>query len=130
MSYEKDLFISYAHMDNSVLPPDEEGWIDRFHKALKHYLSHCMGSEPKIWRDKKNLQGNDVFDDEICDRVSQAAIVVSVVSPRYTQSEWCKKEVDYSAKVPSRTAGLRSNTKPGSLRLRNIMWKLKSLCTP
>ena len=29
-SFEKHLFISYAHIDNQPLTPGEQGWITRF----------------------------------------------------------------------------------------------------
>jgi hypothetical protein len=34
-SFEKHLFISYAHIDNQPLPPKKEGWISRFHATLE-----------------------------------------------------------------------------------------------
>ena len=92
MPFEKDLFISYAHIDNEPLTPEQQGWITRFHASLEALLSMRMGGKARIWRDNK-LQGNDVFDREIVDQFAQTAVLVSVLTPRYLNSEWCNKEV-------------------------------------
>jgi hypothetical protein len=92
MRFEKDLFISYAHIDNEPLTPEQQGWITRFHASLEALLSMRMGGKARIWRDNK-LQGNDVFSDEIVDQFSQTAVLVSVLTPRYLNSDWCNREV-------------------------------------
>jgi hypothetical protein len=92
MRFEKDLFISYAHIDNEPLTPEQHGWITRFHASLEALLSMRLGGKARIWRDNK-LQGNDVFASEIVDQFSQTALLLSVLTPRYLNSEWCNKEV-------------------------------------
>ena len=91
-SYNKDLFISYAHIDNQPVSPDHEGWISRFHASLAALLSMRLGQKARIWRDNK-LQGNDVFADEIVDQFAQTALLVSILTPRYLKSDWCTKEI-------------------------------------
>ncbi len=91
MTFEKDIFISYAHIDNAPLK-EETGWVTNFHRALKVRLGQLMGEDPIIWRDQK-LQGNDRFGDEIVDQFSKTAIMISILSPRYIKSEWCIKEL-------------------------------------
>lgn len=90
--FKKDLFISYAHIDNQPLTPEQKGWISRFHATLEALLSMRLGQAAKIWRDDK-LQGNDVFADEIVDQFAQTAVLVSVLTPRYLNSDWCTREV-------------------------------------
>ena len=60
MSYEHDLFISYAHIDNQPLTADQVGWVTRFHGTLAAQLSMRLGSVARIWRDDK-LRGNAVL---------------------------------------------------------------------
>ena len=60
MGFEKHLFISYAHIDNQPLTPEQQGWISRFHASLKAMLSMRLGGPAEIWRDEK-LRGNDIF---------------------------------------------------------------------
>ena len=92
MRFAKHLFISYAHIDNQPITPEQQGWITRFHASLEALLSMRMGGKAQIWRDEK-LQGNDIFADEILDQFAQTAVLVSVLTPRYLNSEWCNKEV-------------------------------------
>ena len=58
MGFDKHLFISYAHLDNQPFPPEQQGWITRFHASLEAFLSMRLGGKTEIWRDEK-LQGND-----------------------------------------------------------------------
>ncbi len=103
--FENDIFISYAHIDNQPLSKDQEGWIDSFHRALEIRLQELLGDRPKIWRDPK-LQGNDVFSDTLVDQFSKAALLVSVFSPRYVKSDWCKKELQEFLQVAEKTKSL------------------------
>lgn len=105
LRFDEDLFISYAHIDNQPLLDKPVGWIARFHKDLDSMLSMKMGKKAKIWRDIK-LQGNDVFSDEIVDRFREAALFVSVLSPRYLNSEWCTREVREFCQAAQEKGGL------------------------
>ncbi|MEB3168355.1 MAG: TIR domain-containing protein, partial [Synechococcaceae cyanobacterium] len=86
------VFISYAHIDNLPLSEEQQGWISRFHNTLEVFLSQRLGDKARIWRDLK-LQGNDIFGDEIVDAFRDAALFLSVLSPRYVRSDWCKREI-------------------------------------
>src|SRR6185436_1663411 len=105
MRFEKHLFISYAHIDNEPLTPEQKGWITRFHASLEALLSMRMGGKALIWRDNK-LQGNDVFADEIVAQFSQTALLVSVLTPRYLNSDWCNKEVAEFCKRAEQSGGM------------------------
>jgi len=88
-----DVFISYAHLDNRPLSEGQKGWIEDFHRVLDVRLAQWLGEGgTKIWRDPK-LSGNDVFDETILRELLQAKVLVSVVSPRYVKSDWCKREL-------------------------------------
>ncbi len=92
MSFESDIFISYAHVDNESLDTDRDGWVAHFQRALEVRVAQLLGKRPKIWRDPK-LQGNDVFADTLLQQLPKTALLVSVFSPRYVQSEWCLREL-------------------------------------
>lgn len=92
MEFENDIFISYAHIDNEALVEGEKGWITNLHRALQIRLAQLLGRPPKIWRDPK-LQGNDFFADALVERLPRVAAIVSVISPRYLTSEWCRREL-------------------------------------
>ena len=41
--YEYDIFISYAHVDNLTVRPEEPGWVEQFHKHLEVQLTKHFG---------------------------------------------------------------------------------------
>jgi hypothetical protein len=106
MSFENDIFISYAHIDDMALVEGQKGWIASFHRALEIRLGQLLGRTPRIWRDPK-LQGNDAFADRLVDRLPGVAILVSVISPRYMKSDWCLRELHEFTKAAARTGGVR-----------------------
>jgi hypothetical protein len=105
MAFDQHLFISYAHIDNQPLTSEEQGWISRFHKSLESALSMRLGAPAKIWRDEK-LRGNDVFAEEIVDQFPRTALLVSVLTPRYVNSEWCTREVREFCESAAHTGGV------------------------
>ena len=108
--FEYDVFLSYSHIDNQPLASDQEGWVTSLHTALDVRLSQLLGRSATIWRDGK-LQGNDLFDEEITARFSNAATLVSIMSPRYVKSEWCIKELTTYIGVAEGSDGPEVGTK-------------------
>ena len=105
MSFERHLFISYAHIDNQPLTPEQQGWVSRFHSSLEAMLSMRMGRKAEIWRDLK-LSGNDIFADEIVSQFPKTALMISVLTPRYIESDWCTREVREFCQVAERSGGV------------------------
>ena len=79
MDFTNHLFISYAHIDNQQTEENDPGWVDRFHRSLKTFLSSSIGEEAVIWRDLK-LKGGDVFGDEIESQFPKTALLVSFLA--------------------------------------------------
>jgi hypothetical protein len=100
------LFISYAHIDNYYDSTSSQGWIDLLHERLEIRLSQLLGRKPTIWRDRK-IQGNDVFNQTIHIELGKAAILLSVVTPRYIASSSCQDELNTFIQ----TGGLRLDDK-------------------
>ena len=117
MKFKNHLFISYAHIDNEQTEENDPGWVDRFHKSLKAFLSSSIGEEAVIWRDLK-LKGGDVFGEEIVSQFPKTALLVSILSPRYLNSEWCLKEVEEFCKAAEIQGGLVIGNK---LRVHRVM---------
>lgn len=92
-AFERDIFISYAHLDNEALTEEEKGWVSAFDNALQKRLGQLLGRKPDIWRDRK-LQGNDIFGDEIVAQFLKLKVMISIISPRYLESEWCRRELE------------------------------------
>ena len=110
MTFERHLFISYAHIDNQPLTPGQQGWISQFHASLEAMLSMRLGRRVKIWRDQK-LQGNDVFADEIVQQFPKTAVLLSVLTPRYVESDWCTREIEEFCKAAENSGGLTLDNK-------------------
>jgi TIR domain len=104
--FNKDLFISYAHIDNLRMG-DELGWVSNFHRALEVRIGQLLGSTPQIWRDPR-LEGNEDAiqiwgDPELSGRhefalpslaaLHSSAVLVCVLSPGYLQSKRCLWEL-------------------------------------
>ena len=106
MSFDGDIFISYAQLDDEPLSAGDEGWITRFHSTLAAMLSMELGDAAKIWRDEKKLAGNDVLSEEIMEQLSRTALMLSVLSPRYLKSDWCTRELAEFCSVAEQTTGL------------------------
>jgi hypothetical protein len=104
----KAIFISYCHADNDDTLG--EGWIEQFHKVLRSRLKAITGvrnpeEELGIWRDKE-IQGNEEFSQVLLEKINQAKIVISILSPSYITSEWCLREIDEFVKAANEEADL------------------------
>ncbi len=104
-SYQKDLFISYAHIDDQPLSQEQMGWVTQFHQDLESMLRMRIGKTVNVWRDSK-LQGNDIFSDEIIQQFPETALFVTVLTPRYVESEWCTREIREFCRVAQLSGGL------------------------
>ena len=105
MGFDKHLFISYAHLDNQPLPPEQQGWITQFHVSLEAFLSMRLGKKAEIWRDER-LQGNDIFAAEIVAQFPHTALLVSILTPHYLESKWCTKEVQEFCNSAQQSGGV------------------------
>lgn len=105
MTFENEAFISYAHLDDQELIEGQKGWVTNFHRALQIRVGQLLGKEPTIWRDCK-LQGNDVFAETLVERLRKVATLVSVLSPRYVNSEWTLRELSEFCKAAEQSTGI------------------------
>ncbi len=106
--YTYDIFISYAHLDNLMLPGQQHGWIELFYQSLNLKLAQRIGrmDAVKIWWDSKKLDGSRLFDNSIEEGIRDSAIMISLISPGYLQSEYCRRELDlFATKAASEKAG-------------------------
>lgn len=109
-NFEEDMFINYAHDDNEVTIPTFSGWIDTMHESLLKRLTQLIGEKPKIWRDVR-LGGNDVLTETILLRLSKTAFLVSILSPCYVNSTWCKDELKEFFQSASLNGGIKINNR-------------------
>jgi hypothetical protein len=104
-TFVDDVFISYRHLDNELLDDHGKGWIDNFHERFESVLGEALGYEPTIWRDPR-LPGNAYFADVLEERIQKTAVVISIISPGYLQSDWCLGELREFCRLADRTGGL------------------------
>lgn len=105
-----DVFISYAHIDDQPLTEGQRGWISQFHRSLEVRMAQLLGEELKIWRDPK-LQGSDLFDDTLVQQFSDSKVLVSVLTPRYVKSDWCRRELEEFVRVVEAKGGISFENK-------------------
>ena len=110
MKFNKDIFISYAHLDDKPLDDGAKGWITDFHSLLEIRLEQTIGHEILIWRDEK-LTGNEVFAAEIESQLPALKLMASIITPRYLGSDWCKRELGAFYKAANENGGLRIGNK-------------------
>jgi hypothetical protein len=94
--FEHDIFISYARVDNATAEGDPaSGWVAQFHRRLDVALSKKIGrlDTIKIWRDTREIQGNELFDRTIQDAIRSSAVFVALSSHGYLQSKYCLQEL-------------------------------------
>ena len=116
--YEDDIFISYAHNDNQALP-GQRRWVETFHEALDRRLPVYLGAKPSIWRDPR-LQGNEFFADTLVEQIPKVAILISILSPSYINSEWCQREMQMFASIAAETGGVRLGNKGRIFKVEKI----------
>jgi len=110
LSFNWDIFISYAHIDNEHYSDVPHGWIEYLHERLDVRLAQLLGKPPRIWRDRK-LAGNDVFNDTIKEQLAKTAIFLAVLSPRYCESPSCRAEVEDFTRFAKEQGGIQVGTK-------------------
>lgn len=115
-NFPNDLFISYAHIDNEVFTGRTQGWIDLLHERLEVRLAQLLGQRPQIWRDQK-LKGYEVFDDTIVIALGQSRILLSIITPRYIQSDYCKSEIDNFFRLAQQQGGVQVGDKRRVFRI-------------
>ncbi|HEY0377080.1 MAG TPA: toll/interleukin-1 receptor domain-containing protein [Pyrinomonadaceae bacterium] len=109
-NFDEDIFINYAHDDNLAPISTYRGWIDTMHESLLTRLTQLIGERPAIWRDVM-MGGNDPLSETIVLRLSKTAFLVSVLSPSYVNSKWCKDELSEFYKRAAENGGIKINNR-------------------
>ena len=109
MHFEFDVFVSYAHFDNTA-DEHQKGWVAKLHERLDQRLTQLLGKQTRIWRDPK-LSGNDVFEEVLVERLKGVAVLVSIVSPRYVRSPSTTRELSEFWKAAEQQGGVQIRNK-------------------
>ena len=96
-----DIFISYGQLDDQDPAGEVKGWVDLLVERLPRLVSNNLGYQPKIWRDERSLSGNALLTAAIEEGLAHSLLFVPILSPRYVQSEWCRRELETFCAAPS-----------------------------
>jgi hypothetical protein len=108
--FQNQVFISYAHIDNASLSGTPSGWIDALHTRLEQRLAMLLGQKTSIWRDPK-VTGHDVFNVTIELQLAESALLLSVLSPWYLNSDVCLRELSDFLNLCKQSGGIRLKDK-------------------
>jgi hypothetical protein len=97
--YDHDVFISYAHVDDSPLfdamvgRKQPIGWVATLVRHLKNELAEKIGRSEAfdVWFDTQKLRGNELTD-KIAEKLKRSATFGAILSPGYLASTWCRSE--------------------------------------
>jgi hypothetical protein len=93
VTFQYDLFVSYAHLDNDLkVPPKRLGWVTQFLEHLERLINVGLGEKVQIWRDEEKLSSADKLAPAIFDALERSRILLVVLSPAYLKSTWCTHE--------------------------------------
>lgn len=93
--YQHDIFVSYAHVDDLILPGAQRGWVTTLIEGLKGRLSGKLGRSDlfSLWKDER-LSPHKPFSPEILQALTQSATLIIILSPGYKASNWCLREME------------------------------------
>lgn len=90
----QQVFLSYSHRDDEPYGPQNRRWVEEFETALRSSIGQRIGpGRVDLWRDKRRLTGNELFDAQIEQQLDRSAIFVTVLSQHYLSSAYCRKEL-------------------------------------
>lgn len=103
--YDHDVFVSYAHADESA---DVSGkWVSQFVDCLRGALRLRLGgsAELRIFFDSGSLHPNQQLE-EILTAVRRSAVFLAIASRSYAARDWTRQELAAFIRVPGDTARL------------------------
>jgi hypothetical protein len=103
--WQNDVFVSYAQVDDRLVPGASAGWVCTLVDTLKIYLDQQIGRAEllAVWRDLQ-LAGNAQLSPEILAAVRSSAALLIVLSEGYLKSPWCGSELDAFLAVAGRAS--------------------------
>ncbi|GJM29691.1 MAG: hypothetical protein DHS20C17_23260 [Cyclobacteriaceae bacterium] len=105
-SDKKDVFISYAQLDNESITHEEAGWISVFDQALRKRVAQILGYQPGIWREPQ-----ESLDEQALNEFIKLKVLISILSPRYLESKNCLKQLKEFCTVAEHKGGVKVNNK-------------------
>lgn len=94
--YQYDIFVSYAHVDNSPLPGAEQGWVSTLINGLRNHLGQKLGRADayQLWLDNHEPTNAQLIANRQ-QHISNSALLLLILSPAYVASEYCMLELNH-----------------------------------
>lgn len=90
--YEHDIFVSYAHIDNQLVPSVKTGWVSSLVQHLEVLLAQKLGTaDASLWMDYCLLP-YEPLSEALLSTLKHSATLVLILSPSYLTSSWCQRE--------------------------------------
>ncbi len=93
-------FFSYAHRDADADPSLVEAFTTTLEKRVNAKLANARF---EIWRDKHQLRTGDKWDPKIEAAVRESDVLIVLLTPRWVESDYCRKEYSIFEEVEART---------------------------
>jgi hypothetical protein len=90
------IFISYAWVDNEILPGADNGWVSTFVDGLRKCLARELGRRDeaeRLWLDYEQMRGNESVTPTILAHLEASRTLVLILSNGYVTSPWCLQEL-------------------------------------
>jgi formylglycine-generating enzyme required for sulfatase activity len=89
-------FFSYAHLDGEIDPDLITALTTRLAQRVTRKI---INAEFAIWRDLKNLRTGQRWDDRIGEAVRGSRVLVVLMTPKWFESAYCRKEYEVFKRV-------------------------------
>ena len=95
-------FISYRHVEPDIYVAKKlQQKLEHFKlpKSLRKKFPKERWRITRVFRDQDELPLADSLSEEIDEALKESEYLIAVCSPRYKESEWCKKEIEDYTKM-------------------------------
>ncbi|MGH9897083.1 MAG: toll/interleukin-1 receptor domain-containing protein, partial [bacterium] len=82
-------FVSYVHADDQ----SEGGTIARFVTDLADRYHFLFGRRVELFFDRRDLQWGELWERRLTQEIERTTFLMAVVTPRFLNSDYCRKEV-------------------------------------
>jgi hypothetical protein len=92
-TFQHDIFISYAPVDNQPLFGAEYGWVTTLVGHLQMLLNQQTGQECILWIDYKDLQRHQPTPQQIDQAIDNSACFILILSAAYLANQDCLQQL-------------------------------------
>jgi hypothetical protein len=103
-----DVFVSYAHADDAVPPGARLGWVSTLVESLRIRLQQMLGGVGASICIDHDLPPNHGVTGELHSRIRRCRTLLLVMSPGYTKSDWCQRELSEYVDLASKRGNAHS----------------------